>query len=107
MIVLSVLSVIFIQIIRAEVKMANFIVKHNLPLAITDHLIPLVRDIFSDSIIAKEYASRRTKATSILNFAISSHFRGTWFILLTITICISVGVYVLVCVCECERERER
>ena len=105
MIVLSVLSVICIQIIRAEVKMANFIVEHNLPLAVSDHLTPLVQDIFSDSMIAKKYASCRTKATSILNFAIAPHFRGTWFILLTVAICISVGVYMHVLVCERERER--
>lgn len=79
-IALSVLSVICIQIIRAEVKMANFIVEHNLPLAISDHLTPLVRDIFNDSMVAKKYASRRTKATSILNFAIAPHFRGTYSI---------------------------
>ena len=92
-IVLSVLSVICRQIIRAEVKMANFIVEHNLPLAISDHLTPLVRDIFSNSMVAKKYASHRTKATSILNFVIGPHFRGTWF---TITIYNSVGVYVCV-----------
>ena len=64
------------QIIRAEVKMANFIVEHNLPLAISDHLTPLARDIFSNSMVAKKYASRRTKATSILNFGIAPHFKG-------------------------------
>lgn len=79
MIVLS-MSVTCIQVSCAEVKITNFMVKHNLPLAVSDHLTPLVGDMFSDSAIAKKYACHRTKATSILNFAIALHFRGMWFV---------------------------
>lgn len=56
--------------------MANFIVEHNLPFTVSDHLTLLVRDIFSDSAIAKKYASRSTKTTSMLNLAIAPHFHG-------------------------------
>ena len=51
------LAIIYYQVIRAEVKVANFMVEHNVPLAVPDHLSPLFRDIFSDSSIAKKYAS--------------------------------------------------
>ena len=88
----------YFHIIRAEVKVANFIDEHNLPLAISDHLTPLSRDIFSDSMVAKKYASCRTKATSILNFAIAPHFRGTLFHLKTANLWMYMYVYVCVCV---------
>ena len=61
---------------RAEVKFTNFVIEHNLPIAVSDHLTPLVQDVFSDSQIAKKYASRRTKTTSVLNVAIAPHFRS-------------------------------
>lgn len=66
----------FSQITRAEVKVANFIVEHNLPFAITDHLSPLIHDIFPDSQIAKRYACARTKTTCMLNLAIAPHFQS-------------------------------
>ena len=56
--------------------MANFIVEHNVPIAVTDHLSPLFREIFPDSEIAKWYASCRTKTTSMINLAIAPHFQG-------------------------------
>ena len=58
------------QIRRAEVKMVGFLAEHNLPLAVADHIGPLVKDIFPDSKIAKGYQCSRTKATCILNRAI-------------------------------------
>lgn len=57
-------------------KVANFIVEHNLPLAIADHLSPLLRDIFPDSEIAKKYASCRTKSTCIVNHSLAPHFKS-------------------------------
>uniref|UniRef100_A0A1X7TWU2 HAT C-terminal dimerisation domain-containing protein n=1 Tax=Amphimedon queenslandica TaxID=400682 RepID=A0A1X7TWU2_AMPQE len=47
----------FQPITRAEVKVTNLLVQHNVPLAVTDHLSPLFREIFTDSKIAKGYAS--------------------------------------------------
>lgn len=64
------------QVTRAEVKMTNFIVEHNLPFAIADHLSPLLQDVFPDSQIAKHYSSARTKTTSMLNLALAPHFQG-------------------------------
>ena len=64
------------QVTRAEVKIANFMVEHNIPFAVADHLSPLLRDVFPDSQIAKRYSSARTKTTSMLNLAIAPHFQG-------------------------------
>ena len=41
------------QVTCAELKVTNFLVKHNLPFAISDYLSPSLRDIFPDSQIAK------------------------------------------------------
>ena len=61
---------------RAEVKMTATMVKHNVPLAFTDHLSPLLRDIFPDSEIAKVYSSAKTKTTCILNGALRPFYLG-------------------------------
>ena len=62
--------------IQSEVKIANFLVEHNIPLAVSDHLSPLLRDVFPDSAIAQKYRSCRTKVTSMLNMAIAPYFQG-------------------------------
>ena len=62
---------------RAEVKVTNLLVQHNVPLAVADHLSPLFRDIFPDSKIAKGYAAGRTKTTCILNGSIAPYFKAT------------------------------
>lgn len=59
-------------------KVANYMVEHNIPFAAADHLSPLLRDIFPDSQIAKRYSSARTKTTSMLNLAIAPHFQGKY-----------------------------
>ena len=56
-------------------KIANFMVEHNVPFAVGDHLTLLIHDIFPDSQIAKQYSSCRIKTTSVLNLAIAPHFR--------------------------------
>jgi hypothetical protein len=58
------------------VKVANFVVQHNLPLAVADHLSPLLRDIFPDSEAARKYASTRTKTTCIVNHSLVPHFQS-------------------------------
>ena len=60
---------------RAEVKVTNLLVQHNIPLSLADHLSPLIRNIFPDSEIAKCYSSARTKTTCILNGALAPHFK--------------------------------
>ena len=39
-------------------------------------LVTLVRDIFSDSETAQDYASARTKTTCIVNGSLAPHFRS-------------------------------
>lgn len=55
-------------------KVSNFLVEHNIPFAVTNHLSPLFRNIFPDSSIAKKYASCSTKTVCMLNLAIAPHF---------------------------------
>ena len=63
------------KVVNAEVKITNFLVQHNLLLATADHLSSLFKEVFPDSNIAKNYASRRTKTTSIINEAFAPHCR--------------------------------
>ena len=53
---------------RAEIAMVNFLIEHNLPLAAADHATSMFNTVFVDSKIAKNFACRRTKATSVLYF---------------------------------------
>ena len=55
-------------------KVANFLVQHNVPLA--DHLSPLFQNIFPDSEIAKSYASARTKTTCIANGSLAPSLKS-------------------------------
>uniref|UniRef100_H2ZY73 DUF4371 domain-containing protein n=1 Tax=Latimeria chalumnae TaxID=7897 RepID=H2ZY73_LATCH len=48
---------------------------HNIPLAFSNHLNPLLPDIFPDSQIAKQYSSAATKMTCLINGAIAPYFR--------------------------------
>ncbi len=49
---------------------------HNIPIAVTDHLSPLFKDIFTDSEIAKGYASCKTKTMCIVNGSLAPHFNA-------------------------------
>lgn len=50
--------------------------EHNIPLAVSDHLSWLVKDIFPDSKIAEEYACARTKTTCIVNRSLAPFFKS-------------------------------
>ena len=63
-----------VKVVRAEVKVATMLVQNNLPLAVADELTPLFCDIFSDSEIAKRYASRQTKTACIINGVVAPYF---------------------------------
>lgn len=52
------------QIERAEVKMSLLLAQHNVPLALADHLSPLIRDVF-DGEVAKGYACAKTKTKTM------------------------------------------
>ena len=49
------------SIINAEVLCVDFMVEHNLPLAVADHIGPLVRKMFPDSKIAGELNKNNNK----------------------------------------------
>ncbi|KAJ8017873.1 hypothetical protein HOLleu_44459 [Holothuria leucospilota] len=55
------------EVINAEVFFSNFIVEHNLPIGICDHVGPLFKKMFTDSKIAQQYGCARTKTSAILN----------------------------------------
>ena len=65
------------KVISAEVKITGFVLDHNLPLDVADHVGPLFRSMFPDSKIAGYYGCARTKTACIINRAmateISSH----------------------------------
>ena len=49
------------QVRREEGKVTGFIVKHNVPVAVADHLGPLFKHIFPESKIAKNYICDNAK----------------------------------------------
>ena len=51
------------------------LVQHNVPL--TDHLSPLLKNVFPDSDIAKKYACASTKTTCIINGSLAPFFKST------------------------------
>ena len=55
-------------VIRAETQFTEFIIEHNLPIAVAlaDHASRLFRKMFSDSEIAKKYGCGRTKTSHII-----------------------------------------
>ena len=59
---------------RAEMKLAALIVEKDLPFYIMDCLIPLCKDVFHDSKIAKRLSSKRTKTTQIIKKAVGNNF---------------------------------
>lgn len=54
--------------------MSLLLAQHNVPLALADHLSPLICDVF-DGEVAKGYACAKTKTTCILNRAVTPQFR--------------------------------
>ena len=70
------MSCMIIQVIRAEVKVTNLIVQHNVPLAVSDHLSPIFKEIFEDSEVAQAYRCTRTKSMCILNGALAPYFKS-------------------------------
>ena len=58
---------LLIPSMKAEVKVCTVLAHHNIPIAVSDHLSPLFKDIFPDSQIAKAYSCARTKSACIIN----------------------------------------
>ena len=65
--------------------MANALVQHNIPLSFADHLSPLLRDTFPDSLTTKAYASASTKTTSIVNGSLAPYYKSSLVKLMKIT----------------------
>ncbi len=55
--------------------MATLLANQNIPLEFANYLSPLLSDIFSDSKIAKKYASAATKTTCMINGSIAPYFQ--------------------------------
>ena len=55
-----------LQVQRAEALFVQFVVEHNLPFRVGDHFTTLVKSMFPDSEIAKQFQCSRTK-TSVLS----------------------------------------
>lgn len=54
------------DILSAELHLTNFIVQHNLPLSVSDHLCELLPKVCPDNKIATKIKCRRTKTTQIV-----------------------------------------
>ena len=46
--------------------MTNFIIEHNLPVSVADHMTELIKVMCPDSNIAKGYQCKQTKTTHII-----------------------------------------
>ncbi|KAJ8875922.1 hypothetical protein PR048_023830 [Dryococelus australis] len=51
---------------KAEVLFTTFLVEHNLPLAVSDHVGPLLKVMCPDSKIIHKYSCKRIKTTAIV-----------------------------------------
>lgn len=61
--------------IQADVKITNLLVQHNVPLAVSDHLSPIFKEVFQDSEVARAYGCARTKSMCILNGALAPYYK--------------------------------
>ena len=61
---------------RAELMITAFIVDHNIPFRVMDHLSEVLPRAFHDSAIAKEFACKRTKATCLAYNVLGEEFKS-------------------------------
>ena len=61
---------------KAEIKIAAFIVEHNLSFQVMDHLSEVIKESFPDSKIAMEFSCKHTKTRSIVKNVIARKFRN-------------------------------
>ena len=57
------------KVLHTKVKHTDFLVQHNIPFAVANHLALLSLELFRHSEIAKNFKCSRTRATYILNQA--------------------------------------
>jgi len=54
------------KIKRVEIKLAAFFAEHDITFCTVDHLIPLLKDIYTDSKIVQDFALDKVKCTNII-----------------------------------------
>lgn len=59
---------------RAEMKIVSALAVYDLPISLVDDLIPILKDSFPDSEIAKQIMLHRTKATGVLKNKLAKSF---------------------------------
>ena len=57
-----------LQVQQAEALFVQFIAEHNLPFRTGDHFTKLVKSMFPDSEVAKQFQCSRTKTSVLLRF---------------------------------------
>ena len=62
------------QLKNAELLVTDFLVEHNLSMAVADSLGPLFKKAFPDSKTAKQYHCRATKTSCIINDTLAPYF---------------------------------
>ena len=62
--------------------MAVMLANHNLPLAVTDHLGPLMKECFKDSPTAQDYKCARTKTSCLINKVLAPHYQNALVVLM-------------------------
>ncbi|CAG5003156.1 unnamed protein product [Parnassius apollo] len=63
-----------INVRKAELKLAGALAENNIPISFSDILGPICKEIFADSVIAKNMNLHRTKATAIINNVLGNTF---------------------------------
>lgn len=64
---------------RAEILVAAMVIEHHLSYNLMDHLFELFSRLFPDSEIAKNYGSRRTKCSAIVDNVLAASFKEIFF----------------------------
>ena len=62
---------------RAEVIFTNFLTEHNIPFLVADHFTMVVKEMFPDSNIARQFSCRRMKSSYIVKKALAPSFDKT------------------------------
>ncbi|CAH0715749.1 unnamed protein product, partial [Brenthis ino] len=72
-------SSVDVKVRRAELKLCAMLATNNLPFSLMDTVIPLAKDIFTDSEIVSKLAVRRTKASHCIKNALGNNLANIVF----------------------------
>ena len=56
------------KVTRAELLWTEFLTEHNIPVSVSDHFGPLIKQMFPDSQIANKFTCGHTKAASLISY---------------------------------------